>query len=305
MATEFSVQPYGTYSVDKFTIWFGERLNSLSAGTAANYEVRSAGADGQFGTADDTIYPLTASYSAATNSVLLDPTGVLGQGYYRLTIRSGASGVRDLSGNQLNGGVNQTYNFTIGNTDRERVLAQRIGNLDHPDVATNAAGQSVVVWAETPAGVVANTWYGVNVDVMRFDATGQALSTAPLEIFTASFNYTGETGRRLVSPSVAIADDGRFVVAFEGQVYNGANYYRSIFVQEFNSDGSPGSSNSYYGSYDESNPDVAIRPDGTAYMVVFERGGARQTTAQRWIRAASSIGAPPARRPSISPAPAP
>ncbi|MBT9456787.1 MAG: right-handed parallel beta-helix repeat-containing protein, partial [Burkholderiaceae bacterium] len=82
-------------------IKFSEALDGVSARSAANYELRSAGADGLFNTADDQLIALKPGYSyPATDLTLQLVNGPLADGLYRLTL---AGSLFDTAGNALDG----------------------------------------------------------------------------------------------------------------------------------------------------------------------------------------------------------
>ena len=112
-----------------------EALNSISAKSPANYDLRRAGADGDFDTPDDVIIPLRPSYSYPETNLtlefLLGPNatpGILPDGDYRLTL-SGTKAIYDLSGNPLDGNADGTGGddyvrfFTINRTNNVAPVA--------------------------------------------------------------------------------------------------------------------------------------------------------------------------------------
>ena len=97
---------------DAIEIEFSEAINRIDAGAAAAYEVRGAGPDNTFGTADDLLYKVLPQYTPGTTTVTLDlPAGNLPEGLYRITVlsnASGNSGIHDTAGNLLDGDANGT-----------------------------------------------------------------------------------------------------------------------------------------------------------------------------------------------------
>jgi len=90
------------------TLQFNETLDVISATSAANYQLTAAGPDGVFGTADDIKIAVTPVYSATAQTVtLLLSQGALADGSYQLTV-NGSGGLRDSSGNGLDGAGNGT-----------------------------------------------------------------------------------------------------------------------------------------------------------------------------------------------------
>ncbi len=90
-------------------VTMSEALNSISAKSPANYDLRRAGGDGLFDTVDDVIIALRPAYSYPETALTLDfltgpggTPGILSDGAYRLTL-SGTKAIYDLSGNPLDG----------------------------------------------------------------------------------------------------------------------------------------------------------------------------------------------------------
>ncbi|HEY7115374.1 MAG TPA: hypothetical protein VH475_02245, partial [Tepidisphaeraceae bacterium] len=119
--------------IGQIGLTFSEKLNSIDANAPASFELRGAGADNAFDTADDIRYVLSPSYTAGSTQILLNITGAttgtgtvlpwngaLPQGKFRLTVFALPSGgIHDLSGLELDGdtngagGGNYVRTFTI------------------------------------------------------------------------------------------------------------------------------------------------------------------------------------------------
>ena len=104
---------------------FSETLDGISARSPANYDLLYAGADGLFGTPDDSHIALKPGYSfPETNLTLQLVNGVLADGNYRLRL-SGTLGIFDTAGNLLDGnndgtgGDDYVRNFTIDRTHNQ------------------------------------------------------------------------------------------------------------------------------------------------------------------------------------------
>jgi hypothetical protein len=88
--------------VDRINLYFSEALNSTDVTDPGSFLLSSAGPDGIFGTADDGIMPLTASYQDGDTTVSLTfGMGALPAGNYMLTVRGGY--LHDNAGNALDG----------------------------------------------------------------------------------------------------------------------------------------------------------------------------------------------------------
>lgn len=101
-------------------VTFSESINPIDAAASGNYQLLGAGADGQFGTADDQTYPMAASYTPGSTAVTLKiPAGPLPPGVYRLSVFGNGSGIHDVSGLLLDGlgngiaGSNFVRTFTV------------------------------------------------------------------------------------------------------------------------------------------------------------------------------------------------
>ncbi|MEJ2392692.1 MAG: CARDB domain-containing protein [Gammaproteobacteria bacterium] len=88
--------------VDVFTVKFSEDLSAATVNGSGGFDLRAAGVDGLFDTADDVIYSLSVSpaYSTGTTVRLFINGGPLEIGYYRFTVTGAVS---DRVGNPLDG----------------------------------------------------------------------------------------------------------------------------------------------------------------------------------------------------------
>ncbi len=83
---------------DRFSLNFSEDMAALSVSNSANYELRGAGVDDTFGTADDTVYQLvTTGYSSGLTSSYSILDGPVQPGRHRLTVSS----LEDRAGNGM------------------------------------------------------------------------------------------------------------------------------------------------------------------------------------------------------------
>lgn len=101
-----------------------------------------------------------------------------------------------------------------------RVNDTVLGRQDYPSVASDAAGQYVVVWSGRGAGD------REGVFGQRFDANGLAMG--------GEFLVNTTTGGEQEKPMVAMAPDGRFAVVWTG---NGPGDSKGVFLQRFHADG--------------------------------------------------------------------
>ncbi len=103
--------PGGTVTVganlSSFGVSYDQVMDPTSVTNSASYELREAGSDGQFGTGDDELYPLSVPnpYYPGTNDLQVNiGGGPLGIGSYRLRILPG--GVENAFGTDLDGDAN-------------------------------------------------------------------------------------------------------------------------------------------------------------------------------------------------------
>jgi subtilisin family serine protease/subtilisin-like proprotein convertase family protein len=115
---------------------FNLRLNSpLDPGTvvATNFELRWAGLDNAFGTADDQLLPFTINddreYKIGTNDLTFAVNRTLARGLYRFTAKSG--GLRDPFGTAVDGDGNGTAG---GNLVRNFGVAYQVGGRVYDDI---------------------------------------------------------------------------------------------------------------------------------------------------------------------------
>ena len=91
-------------TIDTFEMAFSQIMDPATVNNGANFDLRSAGTDGVFGTGDDDVYSLTMTeqYLISTNRIDFDiGGGPLGYGEYRFTIHSG--GLQNPFGTDLDG----------------------------------------------------------------------------------------------------------------------------------------------------------------------------------------------------------
>jgi len=90
---------------NQIRITYSEQPNPIDATALAEYELRDAGNDGKFGTADDTIYKLTPQFTPGTDFVLLDVAGGIDlTRVYQLRVSGNTNtAIHDLAGLRLDG----------------------------------------------------------------------------------------------------------------------------------------------------------------------------------------------------------
>ena len=97
--------------VDRLTLTLSKDLDPTTV-ISSSFDLREAGPDGVFDTADDVIYSLGVnSYTSGLSVVVPILDGPLGNGHYRFTAKTT---LLDRSGNQLGGGIAYVQFFTVG-----------------------------------------------------------------------------------------------------------------------------------------------------------------------------------------------
>ena len=130
----------------------------------------------------------------------------------------------------------------------------------YPAVGFDAAGNYVVVWQSADQDGSGFGIYG-----QRFNADGSTAG-AEFRVNTATDGYQQD-------PCIAVAPDGRFVVAWESYGQDGSGW--GVYAQRFAADGSPTGEefrvNSYIDS-DQDEPSIAIDGSGNS-IIVWESSG--------------------------------
>ena len=201
VATEYSVQPFGTYPVDNFTVWFSEELNAVAAGE--RLELRTAARPAR-----------TASSARATTrstrSRRPTPTprgasrSIRPAAWARGSIGSRCTAARLRSWTRAaTSSMAARTRPTISRSEMptaNAILAQQIQRMSWADVAINSANRSVVVWADSTVNVSFTSVY-----VQRYDETGEALWKCAAGARSRRINSSGETNR---STGPALGGDG-------------------------------------------------------------------------------------------------
>ena len=117
-----------------FHVLFSEALDPIDANASANFDVREAGANGNFGDADDVLIPVVPHYEPGTLLVVLEPansTVSFQSGKFQVLV-SGNSTIHDLSGLRLDGDGDGQEGGNYVRSNRPPVL-NPITNLDVPE----------------------------------------------------------------------------------------------------------------------------------------------------------------------------
>jgi trimeric autotransporter adhesin len=205
--------------------------------SSSNFALFVAGPDGLLGTLDDVSIPVAVS-SPPGKQIWVSFAGLV-QDSYRLTVKSGANGLKDIAGNQLDGDFNGTEG---GDYVRDFVVDQPAVQVDDTfgsagTVTTtfgNGADEAygVIVQPDGKIVVVGGASNGTNVDmaIARYNANG-SLDTS---FDSDGRQLTAVGANDDIGFAVALQPDGKIVVA--GGSSNGSNY--DIAVVRYNTDGS-------------------------------------------------------------------
>ena len=157
--------PY-VFGIGSFSISFNQIMDPPTINDANNFDLRGAGPDGTFDTADDVVYSLTyPAYMIGTNQVEFGvDSGSLAPDNYRLTVQSG--GTQNPFGTDLDGdadgnaGGNFVQTFTVG-------PSMPVDFGDAPDTAagTGAGNYETLAANDGPIHtIVAGLFLGDTVD---------------------------------------------------------------------------------------------------------------------------------------------
>ncbi|MCX5676599.1 MAG: Ig-like domain-containing protein, partial [Planctomycetota bacterium] len=97
---------YTAADVSQILLYLSEPVVVGDARSPDTYVLLNLGADRAPGGGDDVPVAVSPAYTDGTMLIVLDLPGVLGDGVYRLTVRSGDPGIRDPEGNALDGNAN-------------------------------------------------------------------------------------------------------------------------------------------------------------------------------------------------------
>lgn len=218
-----------TWTVNSFTVTFNQLMDPASVNNAANYVLREAGADGLFGTGDDTFTGLTASktYRVGTNELSFNINGgSLEPGKYQLSLVSG--GLRNpfttaLDGNNDGtGGDNYNYQFTLEPVT-EKLAAS--GSLVHQQK-----------WSGNISVAGQQDNYSIPLDVgqtLAFSLQGYGSLVPTIQVRnpagTLIANVTG-SGSFAVTPVLSVTTAGRYRITMGGNGSSTGGYDARILL---------------------------------------------------------------------------
>ncbi|MEK7675632.1 MAG: Ig-like domain-containing protein, partial [Verrucomicrobiota bacterium] len=218
-----------------FTLSFSEDLAASTVNEGANYELRSAGADGAFGTADDELYQVQCApaYSSGLSASYFVPDGPLQPGQYRFVAKRALT---DRAGNALAADYARQFavagvaGFVVENRSNEaRETATVLEPLVEDGVGggvragwgrgrmvfnadsdwwsfTGRAGDWLSLVAETP-GV--NPWASISYNLYGPDGNwvwGNGTSGSPWQVGTLSLPADGTYTLQVTSGNLSSPD---------------------------------------------------------------------------------------------------
>ena len=210
--------------LDRLTLTVSKDLDATTV-VAGNFDLRGAGTDGLFGTADDALYTLQVdpAYSTGTTLSLLVVNGPLGNGHYRFTAKAG---LLDRSGNSLDGDGNG-----IGGDDCLRTFDVALPPgfiFEGRSNDTQATATALSVNPQTTA------------DGSFLVLSSQSMGNLPDSVATGDFNSDGRADLVLANTGASNvtvllgAGDGTFT---SGGTYLTAGTASAVTVGDFNGDG--------------------------------------------------------------------
>ena len=137
-----------------------------------------------------------------------------------------------------------------------RVNTVTAGNQYYPHVASDAAGNFVVVWGSDDGD-------DTGVFAQRFASSGAPLGTE----FRVNTFTTGIQGRSVLAPSVASDPGGNFVIVWGSDPQDG--FFAGVFGQRFDSAGTPVGPEFRINTYTTNNQESpSVSADGAGNFVV-------------------------------------
>jgi hypothetical protein len=166
--------------IDRFNITFSEEMDADSVNNAANYELRSAGADALLDTADDEIYSLAPTYSSGLEASFIITDGPLQLGAVRFTA---TTGLLDRGGNPMAADhlrsftVSSPSGFLLESRDNGSVAtATSLGSVTAEADGSFVAAGTVAVGTNPYALVMTNFNGDAHLDIATADHSSDGVS---------------------------------------------------------------------------------------------------------------------------------
>ncbi|MHB8519117.1 MAG: FG-GAP-like repeat-containing protein [Limisphaerales bacterium] len=252
--------------LDRFSIVLSEDFAASTVTNAANYELRSAGPDNLFGTADDQLYTVLNSpaYSSGTSASYLVSDGPLQPGSYRFTVRTNLTdrigtflqapylrnfAVANVPGfvfeNRFDNSPAFATTLSVGRTNRADgsfIGGQTLGLGN--GIERLAAGR---INGDTNVDLVAALWQSGNVAVLLGNgdgsfqvktnyATGSQAWSVALGYFNTDSNLDLAVGNYGANTVTVLTGNGDGTFQVRSNYAVGATPYH-VLVADFNKDG--------------------------------------------------------------------
>ncbi len=211
--------------LNPLTVYFSEDVQTAGSGAAGTWDLRAAGVDGLFDTADDELYTLSRSVSSRSVSLTVTD-GPLQAGSYRFTAR--ASALLDRFANPLDGNADGTGGDDLVRTfavviPEGYILEDRANNL--PGAATSLSLSPI---PGLPDGTFAPAWStSTGGSNPYYVASGLLNGDGYLDVVTA--NYGSHTISVLLGQG-----NGTFAPAV---TYAAGTNPMAVALADFNGDG--------------------------------------------------------------------
>ena len=158
------------------------------------------------------------------------------------------------------------------------VYTTKTGSQNIPSIATNASRTFIVAWTGKGNSDSNGIYF------RRFKSDGAPLGSEQMANVTTSGNQT--------SPSVGMANDGSFVIAWEGKGPGDSN---GIFLRRFNPDGTAAGAETRVNvttKGDQRQPQIAMATDGRFAVAWYGKGTADELGVylQRYDKTAKALG---------------
>ncbi|WP_422361023.1 putative Ig domain-containing protein [Reichenbachiella sp.] len=281
------------YKSDGTAIFEEEEL-TIHASTSDMPDI-SANLDGDFAI----VWNQTYGDSHMAMSMLDDENELVYDSFEAINPDNGQDGVAvalDLDGNAIvavgayySGGYN-VYTKTIapplaGNIDDGNeflVNSATSHDQDNPDIAQNADGDFVVVWADHYAA----SYEYYNIKAQRYNNEGIRIGS--------EIQINNETGEQASDPAVALDDSGNFMVVWDAYSTTGGED-DDILASVYNWDGEVVKDDFIINeetSNNQRNPDIAINNEGDFQVIWSSRNSSGDTWDRIYGQVVSPLGVP-------------
>ncbi len=207
---------------NQITLNLSEAVNSVDAQAAANYELRSGGANHVIGDSDDVVTNITPTYTPGSSSVVLIASGTQSANNYRLTVYgSNGRALHDLAGIVIDGdnsgaaGGDYVRNFTIIPLQGDYNLDNTVNSQDYQVWRLNyGATSGIGLQADgNNNGVVDAADYTIWRKNLGATTTGQGAVAALSTGGSGGSSTTPVVAAQESDESAAVATESRSAVA--------------------------------------------------------------------------------------------